>query len=263
MVSPFQAILDYEKSKGIPQGFINWTISQTGRDGAWAKLERGEILTDQTFFTLWKADLTNEKRWRTYYARHLAQQRNEKLSDAAEEAAYQVPPLPDIDAEWLHNRMMSIARGLDPHMGPALKKLREYADQNKGKLVIGALSNTSIFPPGHPLYDNTTTDGKASKGLDGIFDVFVSSAHIGMRKPDEEAFKYATVRLHEFVKTNQFGMGVKPEDIVFLDDIGQNLKAAKKLGMRTIKVNLGHVDQAVRELEKVTGLDLSSDKARL
>lgn len=263
VVSPFQVILDYEKSKGIPQGFINWTISQAGREGAWARLERGELVCDQTFYSAWKADLTNEKRWREYYARHLAQQRKENKSHAPEEAAYNVPPVPDIDAEWLHNEMMSIARELDPYMGPALKKLRQYADKSDGKLILGALSNTCIFPPGHKLYDATTSDGKASQGLAGIFDIFISSAHIGMRKPDEEAYKYAIVRLHEFVKTKGYGDGVKPEDIIFLDDIGQNLKTAKNLGMQTIKVSLGHIDQAVKELEKVTGLDLTSDKARL
>ena len=264
VVSPFQAILDYENSKDIPLGYINWVISQTNPNGAWQKLERGEMVTDKTFYDAWKKDLQNEKRWREYYARHLAQQHKEKLSDAAEEAAYNVPPVPDIDTEWLHVRMMTIARQLDPNMGPAIKKLRQHADKSGGKIIIGALSNTSIFPPGHPLYDQKTMDGKASKGLDGIFDVFISSAHVGMRKPAEDIYKYCIVRLHEFVKTKGYGDGVKAGDIVFLDDIGTNLKTARNLGMGTIKVTLGSVDKAVKELEQVTGLDLSSgDKARL
>lgn len=263
VVSPFQAILDYEKSKGIPVGFVNWTISQTNPNGAWQKLERGEIKLDHTFYREWKADLENEKRWRQYWARHLAEQRKEKQSDAAEEAAYDVPPPPEIDSELLHNQLMSIARTLDPHMGPALKKLRQYADQSGGKLILGALSNTSIFPPGHKLHDPTSVDGKASKGLEGIFDVFVSSAHVGMRKPDEDIYRYCIIRLHEFVKTKGYGDGVKPGDILFLDDIGTNLRTAKRLGMRTIKVNLGRGDLAVKDLEAATGLDLSDDKARL
>ena len=263
VVSPFQAILDYEKSKGIPQGFINWTISQTNPTGAWQKLERGEIRLDHTFYDEWKADLTNEKRWRTYYARHLAESRKEQISDAVEEAAYDVPPPPDIDAESLHNEMMSIARQLDPHMGPALKRLRQIADESNGKLILGALSNTSIFPPGHKLYDPKTVDGKASKGLDNIFDVFISSAHVGMRKPDEDIYRYAIIRLHEYVKTKGYGDGVKAEDIVFLDDIGTNLRTGKRLGMRTIKVHLGRGDLAVKELEQATGFNLSGDRARL
>jgi microsomal epoxide hydrolase len=174
-----------------------------------------------------------------------------------------VPPIPDIDTEWLHVEMMRIARELDPYMGPALKRLRKYADESNGGLILGALSNTSIFPPGHPLYDATTIDGKASKGLDGIFDVFVSSAHVGMRKPAEDIYQYAIIRLHEFVKKRWQNDNVKAENIVFIDDIGTNLKTAKKLGMRTIKVTLGKVDLAVNEIEKVTGLDLTSDKSKL
>lgn len=159
--------------------------------------------------------------------------------------------------------MMSIARQLDPHMGPALKKLRQHADRSNGRLILGALSNTSIFPLGHKLYDGATKDGKASSALAGIFDVFISSAHIGMRKPHEEAYQYAITRLHEFVKTKDYRDGVRAEDITFLDDIGQNLRTARKLGMNTIKVNLGRADLAVKELEKITGFDLSSDNARL
>lgn len=263
VVSPFQAILDYEKDNGIPLGFINWTISQTNPNGAWQKLERGELLTNKQFSNEWKKDLENEKRWRTYYARYLAEQRKTKGGVEPGVAAYDVPPIPNIDAEWLHVEMMRIARQLDPYMGPALKRLRLYADKNPGKLVLGALSNTSIFPPGHPLYDASTTDGKASKGLDGIFDVFVSSAHVGMRKPDEEIYKYAITRLHEFVKTRdaQSG-GVSAKDIVFIDDIGTNLRTARNLGMGTVKVSLGRADLAVKELEKITGLSLS-DQAKL
>ena len=215
-----QAIIDYEKAQGIPPGLINWTISQTQPNGAWQKLERGEIPLNETFYKAWKADLEDEPRWRQYYARHLAEQRKEKLSDAAEEAAYDVPPPPDIDTETLHNTMMSSTRALDPHMGPAIKRLRQHADQSKGKIIIAALSNTSIFPPGHKLYDPKRVDGKASKGLEGIFDVFISSAHVGMRKPDKDIYRYCMIRLREYVRTKGYGDEIKGEDILFLDDIG-------------------------------------------
>jgi len=83
VVSPFQAILDYETSKGIPPGWINHSISASGPTGAWQRLERGDILLDQHFFRAFAADLRDEKRWRAYYARHLAQTRQQTLSDAA------------------------------------------------------------------------------------------------------------------------------------------------------------------------------------
>ncbi|CZT24476.1 related to epoxide hydrolase [Ramularia collo-cygni] len=256
VVSPFQAILDYEKKKGIPQGYVNYCISATNPSGAWQKLERGDILLDAGFFREFKSDLSNEKRWREYYARDLAKKRNEKLSDAAEEAAFQAPPVPDIDAEWLYWEMMRIAREPDPHMWPALQRLRKAADKSKGQLILGALSNTSIFPPDHPFNDASTPEGKQNKELKGVFDVFISSAHVGMRKPAPDIYQYAITRLHEYVKLNEYGMGVRPQDITFLDDIGGNLRTAKKLGMGTIKVQLGRADLAVKELEKLTGLDL-------
>ena len=59
-----QAILDYEKSKGIPLGWVNFSISASGQQGAWAKLEKGEILLDSHFFQQFKKDLTDEARWR-------------------------------------------------------------------------------------------------------------------------------------------------------------------------------------------------------
>jgi FMN phosphatase YigB (HAD superfamily) len=255
VVSPFQAILDYEISRGIPPGWINQSISASGHSGAWQKLERGDIPLDAAFFRQFKADLSNEQRWRTYYAKYLASARKEKVSDAAEETAYQAPGVPDIDAEWLYWEMMRISRSPDPHMYPALKKLRAAADKSDGKLILAALSNTSIFPPDHPFSDETTPEFKQNKELKGLFDVFISSAHVGMRKPDEDIYRYTITRLHEYVKT-KFGTGVKAEDITFLDDIGANLRTAKRLGLGTIKVTLGRADLAVEELEKVTGLSL-------
>ncbi|KAF2774514.1 HAD-like protein [Teratosphaeria nubilosa] len=266
VVSPMQAILDYELAHSIPPGWVNYSISQSGRTGAWQQLERGEVLLDSQWFVHFKADLTNEARWRAYYARYLSKQKGMKSSQGAEEAAYQVPGVPDIDAEWLYWEMMRISRTPDPHMWPALQKLRVAADQSNGELMLGALSNTSIFPPGHPFLDESKPEGQQNKHLKSIFDIFISSAHVGMRKPDTEIYDYAIKRLHEFAKTKFPGIerGVRAEDVVFLDDIGANLRTARALGMRTIKVELGRADKAVAELEGIVGLDLGGGgRARL
>lgn len=219
---------------------------------------------DKTFFAEFKRDLTDEKRWRVYYTKYLANQRKEKVSDAAEEAAYTVPPPPDIDAEWLYWEMMRVAREPDPHMYPALKKLRAAAVASNGKLVIAAMSNTSHFPEGHAFNDVTTPEGKQNAELKSLFDVFVSSAHVGMRKPAEDIYYYTLGRVAEFVRQNGGnGEGVRMEDVVFLDDIGGNLRTGRKVGMQTVKVVLGKTDAAVKELERITGLSLVDEKARL
>ena len=57
-------------------------------------------------------------------------------------------------------------------------------------------------------------------------------------------------------EVDKWGRELQPEDVIFLDDIGGNLKTARSLGMRTIRVILGKTDDAVRELERATGLKL-------
>ena len=47
---------------------------------------------------------------------------------------------------------------------------------------------------------------------------------------------------------------MEPPESVFLDDIGRNLKAARALGMATIKVE--EPVAALRDLGKLLGLDL-------
>ncbi len=65
----------------------------------------------------------------------------------------------------------------------------------------------------------------ATGGLDGLFDVVVESSVEGLRKPDPRIYRLTCDRL-----------GVTPPEVVFLDDLGVNLKPARELGMTTIKV---------------------------
>jgi putative hydrolase of the HAD superfamily len=75
------------------------------------------------------------------------------------------------------------------------------------------------------------------------FDVFVESAVVGLHKPDPRIYELACREL-----------GVEPPRAAFLDDIGRNLKAARALGMATIKVD--DPDAALRELGALLGFDL-------
>lgn len=71
----------------------------------------------------------------------------------------------------------------------------------------------------------------------------VESSKVGCRKP-EPAFYEQACEL----------AGVAPHEVVFLDDLGINLKPAKAMGMTTIKV-LG-ADQAIADLEAILGRSL-------
>jgi putative hydrolase of the HAD superfamily len=74
-----------------------------------------------------------------------------------------------------------------------------------------------------------------------LFDLVVESSVEGIRKPNPQIYQLTCERL-----------GVDPEHAVFLDDLGINLKPAKALGMRTIKVL--DEGQAIDDLSRVTGL---------
>ncbi|MHC4040517.1 HAD-IA family hydrolase [Bradyrhizobium sp. 23AC] len=76
-----------------------------------------------------------------------------------------------------------------------------------------------------------------------LFDHVIESAKIGLRKPDPRIYRLMVETLK-----------VDPNNCVYLDDLGVNLKPAREMGMATIKVTSSA--QAIAELEKATGLKL-------
>ncbi|MEX2255179.1 MAG: HAD-IA family hydrolase [Acidimicrobiia bacterium] len=47
MPSPLDAFRDYETSMGLPHRFLSEVVLSTGEDGAWSRLERGELTMDE------------------------------------------------------------------------------------------------------------------------------------------------------------------------------------------------------------------------
>jgi FMN phosphatase YigB (HAD superfamily) len=250
VASPFQAIREYELAHNIPLGWVNFSIARSAPDGAWQRLERGEIKLDEHFFDIFNLDLRSRELWSEYC--------NKTQSGSG--AGPPLPPLPEIDGEWLFWEMMRVARNPEPHMFTALKKLKASE-----QFLVAALSNTVIFPTDHPYSEGISGD------LRSQFDVFISSAHVGLRKPDPRIYLYAMTRMDEYVREKarkgdlsaeqrDWDRGITASDVVFLDDIGENLRAAKELGMSTIKVQFGKAMDAVKELEKVTGIRLVEEE---
>ncbi len=87
-------------------------------------------------------------------------------------------------------------------------------------------------------------DGNVRTPILDLFDVIVESSRIGVRKPEPAFYTTACDQL-----------GIEPAEAVMLDDLGVNLKPARELGVRTIKV----VDpaDALRELEEAVGFPVS------
>jgi putative hydrolase of the HAD superfamily len=78
-----------------------------------------------------------------------------------------------------------------------------------------------------------------------LFDAWVISAEVGMRKPEPAIYELAAERI-----------GLPPEACVFVDDLPGNLKPARAIGMATI-VHRGDADATLREVGELLGVDLS------
>lgn len=77
-----------------------------------------------------------------------------------------------------------------------------------------------------------------------LFDPIVESSKVGVRKPDPRFYEMACELAD-----------VQPAEVVFLDDLGVNLKPARAMGMTTIKVD--DPATALADLEAVVGFPLA------
>jgi len=77
-----------------------------------------------------------------------------------------------------------------------------------------------------------------------LFDLVIESSKVGVRKPDPRFYEMACEAL-----------SVAPHEVVYLDDLGINLKPARAMGMHTIKVTAP--DVALEELSSVLGIPLA------
>ena len=190
--SPLHVIAELEREQGIPAGFVNRLVVDSGPAGAWARLERGELSRDEFYIAF---DRECAEAGRPFSARRLM-----------ERIALSIQPR--------------------PAMLTAVRRIRERG------LRAAALTNN--WP------------GDGTQALRLHFDVFVESSAVGLRKPDPRIYEHACRCL-----------AVEARQAVFLDDIGSNLKAARALGMTTIKVTAP--EQALAELEAVLGFSLSGE----
>ncbi|KAF9910190.1 hypothetical protein EC991_007117 [Linnemannia zychae] len=262
--SPFQGIADFELQHNLPVNYLNVAIS--GPSGAFQRLERGE-LDLWSFYGAFSEQLSDPRNVAAY-AKY-AQLRSKVFDEKSFKA-------PKVDGRALFHQMMSKAAVANPSMVEAIAALR------KAGYTVAALTNNFNYPSDargeqeqelilkntaaslsttlSPSSETTVASGTGKGGpivmgqdqLKTLFDHFIESAILGLRKPDPAIYKKAG----EIV-------GFKPEEIVFLDDIGANLKAAQKEGWTTIRVELGKPRQAIEKLEAILGVTLLAPESRL
>jgi putative hydrolase of the HAD superfamily len=74
--------------------------------------------------------------------------------------------------------------------------------------------------------------------VDEIFELVVDSAFVGIRKPEPEIYELTVERI---------GGGIGIQDCLFVDDVEDNVDAARQLGMTAIQFRSN--DQAIAEIK--------------
>lgn len=127
-------------------------------------------------------------------------------------------------------------------------KGKEIINLLKGTLRVNMVNFLRELKPNYKLgcitnnvksTSNKNSDKDVLKVM-SLFDHIIESSEVGIRKPNPDIYLMSCKALD-----------VKPNQCIYLDDLGINLKPAKKLGMMTIKVtNPEDAIQDVRNLLK-------------
>jgi len=122
-----------------------------------------------------------------------------------------------------------------PEMVNALKAI-------KAQHQIGCITNNVNTGQGPGMAKSSEKAAQVAEIM-ALFDVVIESSKVGIRKPDPEIYRMTCEQ-----------MSIQPEETIYLDDLGINLKPARALGMSTIKVL--NADQALDELETLLDMQL-------
>ncbi len=120
-----------------------------------------------------------------------------------------------------------------PEMVEALRRIRT-------KFKTGCITNNV---PSMQAIGADKPDNLYRREIIEMFDHLIESSKVGLRKPDPRIYQMMCEALF-----------VAPEECVYLDDLGGNLKPARAMGMTTIRVESG--PQAIAELEQATGMTM-------
>lgn len=95
--------------------------------------------------------------------------------------------------------------------------LLDFIRELRGRYKVGMLSNA---------WDDLRQTLHERWDIDGLFDELIISAEVKMVKPDPRIFHLAVEKLK-----------VQPAEAVFIDDILENVQAARKEGLKAIQYN--------------------------
>ena len=124
--------------------------------------------------------------------------------------------------------------------GDVRPRMVEVLKRCKRDYKISCLTNNVRSGEGAGMSRSPENAAQVSAAM-SLFDHVLQSSKEGMRKPQPEFYLLACER-----------MEVEPSSVIYLDDLGINLKPARQLGMTTIKVL--SEEQAITDLSAVLNI---------
>ena len=112
-------------------------------------------------------------------------------------------------------------------------------------MIAGVLAARAAGVRTAMLSNSWGDDRYDRRQLEELFDAWVISGEVGIRKPDPAIYELAAQRL-----------GLPPEQCVFVDDLPGNLKPARAIGMATV-VHRGDAAATLGEVSELLGVDLN------
>eukprot|EP01080_Neovahlkampfia_damariscottae_P007677 gene7677-12143_t len=197
--SPLQALINYEKKINIPQGTFNRAIKNNGTHGAFSLFE-SSLITYEEFCKQFEEEVKQE--------------------------------LNGVESKF---KGEDFVNEIEKETQNIRKKLIEFIKEIKKENVKVAVITNNWYSP----FSNSEEYKKHWNEFQNLFDVFVESRVVKIRKPDKRIYELTLKKLKV----------ENPQNVVFLDDIGRNLKNASSLGIKTILVK--NEEQAIEELKKI------------
>nr|XP_042708386.1 acyl-CoA dehydrogenase family member 10 isoform X4 [Chrysemys picta bellii] len=230
--SPYRVAVEWEVRHRIPPGTIKQALISGGENRPWMRYMRGE-LTSAAFLQEFGQQCSEIANFSVPVDSFLSDLTSSQMS---KQLPIMTEALECIRAEGLKTAVLS--NNFYLHSGVSFLPLdRNQFDvlfilecchlglQNRSLNLVGRASRSAM---------------DSSRGID--FKV-IESCREGICKPDPRIYTLCLERL-----------GVQPKESIFLDDIGQNLKAAAQLGIKTVKVD--DPEAALKELETYLGFPL-------
>ncbi len=159
----------------------------------------------------------------------------------------------EISAEEFSEKFLAESSALGhPVPGSDVIKLLSGALRPKMVQALARISKThkcvcltnNVSAGKGPGMSRSEEEQNAVKEVMALFDQVIESSKIGMRKPDPKIYEYTCD-----------AMRIAPDEVLYLDDLGINLKPAAAMGMTTIKVV--SEEQALKDLGRHLGQDFT------